>query len=207
VRGPTPSPRRVSGDRALRPRSARLVRELWAPVLRRRRHHRGAKPTGGIAPALPRPVSHRGEDPPRSDLHRSSRSHDHRPRPDVGSRIGGAVQCARALARGGTDPAAAARHRSPGDLRGAQHPGQRADPGVDRRAEAGARGGRRGWLYRPGDGREPRSSRPRRDRAREAATADAAARRRDGRPGGRAPARPGRDPAPRRRARGLRGRR
>ena len=92
----------------------------------------------------------------------------------------GEIRQARALARGGPDPPAPARDRSPGDLLGADRAGRAGNPAVDRArrqragrgksvrgipaagaSEAGGGGGRR--LHRPGDGREPGPPRPRSD--------------------------------------------
>ena len=110
------------------------------------------------------------------------------------------IRQARALARSGTDPSAAARHRSSGNLLGANRAGCQEHPrvagpggqggsvgtgqlhGIPDRDEAEARGGGRRRIHRPGDGGEPGPPRTRSDADREARSGHAAARSGNGDP-------------------------
>ena len=136
------------------------------------RDREGVEPPGRERAVVPRHVRHRRADQLRGDRHLaeeedrgSAQRHDRRGDDRV-------LRQAGAVARRAVGPSAAARHRSAGDLPGADRAGRADDPRVDRarhdvprgdvqllrhpdREARAARGGGRRRLHRPRDGGEP----------------------------------------------------
>lgn len=174
--GATAAPGRVGGDRDLRSRALRGLRELWAAVLRRRRHCRRAHVAGRVARDVPRTVQYRGPHEHRRHWHRSRGAYDRRARSPHRQEPHRAVRRVGHVTGRGPDPATAARSRPAWGLRGAQHSGLAPYSFLDCRSPRQHRGGGRRWIYRIGDGGEPDPSRTLRDRAGKAAAGHASAR-------------------------------
>ena len=181
--GATAAPGRVGGDRDLRSRALRGLRELWTAVLRRRRHCRRANVVGRVARDVPRTVQYRGAHEHRRHRHRPRGAYDRRARSPHRRQPHGAVRRVGPVTGRGADSATAAGSGPAWGLRRAQHSGLAPHSFLDCRPSRQHRGRRRRRIYRIGDGREPDPSRTLRDRTGKAAAGHASAR-----SGGRGPA-------------------